>query len=155
MTRVGEVDERGLTVHASAALVGGQGVLIRGRPGSGKSSLLLSLLYGASATTLVADDRVVLTAANGRLVASVPEAIAGRMEVRGVGIVRRSHRSPAAIDLVVDMLPLEECPRLPSAEERRAVIEGVALPRIFVATGAADGAHRVRAALAVLEELYY
>lgn len=138
------------TVHASAALVDGRGVLIRGRSGSGKSSLLLCLLYSEPNAMLVADDRVVLTAVDGRILASVPDAIAGRMEVRGVGIVCRPHVSPAAVDLVVDLVPLAECPRLPDTDEARALVDGIPLPRIFVAAGAADGASRVRAALAAI-----
>jgi serine kinase of HPr protein (carbohydrate metabolism regulator) len=135
------------TVHASVALVGGKGVLIRGKSGSGKSSLLLALISSAGAT-LVADDRVHLAAQGGSLVARVPAAIAGLMEVRGVGIVRRPHIASAAVDLVVDLLPLAECPRLPDGGEARAVLEGIAVPRIFIAIGAHDGAPRVQAALA-------
>ena len=136
------------TIHASAARVGASGVLIRGIAGSGKSSLLLSLVFGPGDVVLVADDRVIVAANGGRLIAAVPEAIAGRIEVRGVGIIRRPHVSPVPIDLVVDLLPLAECPRLPDAAEKRTVIEGIAVPRIFVAVGAVDGPARVRAALA-------
>jgi serine kinase of HPr protein (carbohydrate metabolism regulator) len=139
------------TIHASVARLGTRGVLIRGAAGSGKSSLLLSLIFGAGEATLVADDRVVLAATGGRVVAAVPEAIAGRIEVRGVGIVRRPCVSSVTIDLVVDLLPLEECPRLPDDAERQTVVEGVVVPRIFVAVGAADGASRVRATLADMD----
>ena len=139
------------TVHASVARLGTRGVLIRGAAGSGKSSLLLSLIFDAGAM-LVADDRVALAASGGRLVATAPETIAGRMEVRGVGIVRRPYVSPATIDLVVDLLPLDECPRLPDEAERQTIIEGVAVPRIFVAADAGGGAARVRVALADLYE---
>jgi HPr kinase/phosphorylase len=136
------------TVHASVALIGEGGVLIRGPSGSGKSSLLLSLLADDTAA-LVADDRVALAAANGRLIASVPDEIAGLMEIRGQGIVRRPHVSPVVVDLVVDLAPVEACPRLPLSEaDGRVVIAGVTLPRVHVAIGAADGAVRVRAALA-------
>lgn len=136
------------TVHASAARVGSHGVLIRGASGSGKSSLLLSLLFGSSDGVLVADDRVVLSVEDGRLVAAAPKTIAGSMEVRGVGIIRRPYASPVAIDLVVDLVPLAEVPRLPDDAEAHVVIAGVMLRRIFVAAGTADGALRVRAALA-------
>jgi serine kinase of HPr protein (carbohydrate metabolism regulator) len=134
------------TVHASVALVAGQGVLIRGKSGAGKSSLLLALISSANAT-LVADDRAHVSARNGRVVATVPDRIAGQMEVRGVGIVSRPHVPSAAIDLVVDLLPLADCPRLPDADEARAVLDGVAVPRIYIAIGAHDGAARVSAAL--------
>ncbi|HZP19401.1 MAG TPA: serine/threonine protein kinase [Bauldia sp.] len=139
-------------VHATAALVGGRGVLIRGASGSGKSSLLLALIDRAPAECrLVADDRVELSVEDGRLVARAPEAIAGLFEIRGLGIVRRDHVSPADVDLVVDLKPLAECPRLPSDEEKRIVLEGVALPRLILPANAADGAVRVRAALALME----
>jgi serine kinase of HPr protein (carbohydrate metabolism regulator) len=131
-------------------MIGGRGVLIRGRSGSGKSSLLLALLESGPGAMLVADDRVALSAERNRLRATVPAAIAGQMEVRGLGIVRRPHVSSAFVDLVIDLLPLEECPRLPTAAERTVVLEGVALPRVFVSIGAADAAVRVRAALAAL-----
>jgi len=138
------------TVHASVALLGEGGVLIRGPSGSGKSSLLLSLLSDDGAA-LVADDRAALTAANGRLVAAVPDEIAGLMEIRGQGIARRPYVSPVVVDLVVDLAPVEACPRLPLGDEdARAVIAGIVLPRIHVAIGAGDGAARVRAALAQL-----
>jgi HPr kinase/phosphorylase len=144
------------TIHASVADLGRHGVLIRGESGSGKSSLLLSLLDGDPATArLVADDRACLATEGDRLVASVPEVIAGRMEIRGVGIVRRPYVPRVAVDLVVDLLPLGECPRLPTEEESRVVLEGVAVSRIFIATGAHDGAARVKAALDHLARTNY
>ncbi|HVY19229.1 MAG TPA: serine/threonine protein kinase [Bauldia sp.] len=135
------------TIHASVASLRGRGVLIRGRSGSGKSSLLLSLIEHAGAT-LVADDRVYLVAHDAGLTASPPATIAGQMEIRGVGIVRKPYASSAPVDLVVDLLPLAECPRLPDESEAHAILEGVAVPRIFVAIGAHDGVARVLGALA-------
>jgi serine kinase of HPr protein (carbohydrate metabolism regulator) len=137
------------TVHASVARVGAQGVLIRGASGSGKSSLLMALLTSRDAgAVLVADDRALLAVEDGRLTASVPPALAGLMEIRGTGIVRREHIPATAIDLVVDLKPLAECPRYPTDEEAFAVLAGVRLPRIFIAIGTHDGVARVIAALA-------
>ncbi len=80
------------TVHASAVLVGEHGVLIRGASGSGKSSLVLGLIdRDPSSTRLIADDRVHLDADRGRLVAAAPDTIAGKLEVRGQGIVEVAH----------------------------------------------------------------
>ncbi len=139
---------RAETVHACAAKIGSRGVLIRGAAGSGKSSLLLQILDAdRDRNALVADDRVVLRVEDGRLRAEVPTAIAGLMEIRGQGIVRLAYVSPAEIDLVVDVVPLTDCPRMPSATERSIHLQGIALPRIFVAGGAGDGAARVNAAL--------
>ena len=115
------------TVHASAVLLGERGVLIRGAAGSGKSSLLLGLLTDAAASTwLIADDRVMLTPANGRLIAAVPPVLAGLLEIRGQGIVRRRFVSPA------------ETVSIASTE----------LPLLRLPIGLADGPVRVRAAVA-------
>lgn len=145
----------GDTVHASAAAVGGRGVLIRGRSGSGKSSLLLALLATVPDAVLVADDRVAVSAVAGRLSAAVPAAIAGRLEVRGLGIVHRPHISPVLVDVVVDLLPLEECPRLPAPGQRMTTLAGIAVPRVFIAIGAPDASVRVLAALAAFSGKFY
>ena len=135
-------------VHASAVRVGEHGVLIRGPSGAGKSSLLLGLLTLFRGTsTLVADDRVILTPQGGELIAAVPENLAGLMEVRGQGIVRRPYVSPARLHLVVDLRPFAECPRLPGPGDEAASVEGVALPRLILPIGAVDGAARVGVAL--------
>jgi len=133
------------TVHASAVLIGGCGVLIRGASGSGKSSLVLGLIdRDPSSTRLVADDRVHLDADRGRLFAAVPEAIAGKLEIRGQGIVEVPHVSPAVICLVVDLLPRNRCPRLPETVDTRVEVRGVILPRLMLPIGSIDGPARVR-----------
>jgi serine kinase of HPr protein (carbohydrate metabolism regulator) len=135
------------TVHGSAVRLGPHGILIRGASGSGKSTLVLHLLAGDAAAQLIADDRVILSVAGGRLLASAPEPLAGLLEVRGQGLIRRPFVSPASIDLVVDLRPPAECPRLPAPEEERTVILGLALPRLILPAGLADGALRVRIAV--------
>jgi serine kinase of HPr protein (carbohydrate metabolism regulator) len=137
------------TVHASAVLLGERGVLIRGAAGSGKSSLLLGLLADAAASTwLIADDRVILTPANGRLVAAVPPMLAGLLEIRGQGIVRRPFVSPARLHLVVDLLPRSDCDRMPMPQAETVSIASIELPLLRLPIGIADGPVRVRAALA-------
>ena len=135
------------TVHASAVRFADRGILIRGASGSGKSALVLHLLAADPHARLIADDRVALSVADGRLVAAVPEALAGLLEVRGQGIIRRPHLSPAALDLVIDLRPLDECPRLPEPADERVAINDVALPRLILPCGLADGPLRVRIAL--------
>jgi len=135
------------TVHASAVRFAGRGILVRGGSGSGKSALVLQLLFADAEARLVADDRVILSADAGRLVATVPEGLAGLLEVRGQGIVRRPHVSPAPVDLVVDLRPLADCPRLPEPDDERVAILGLDLPRLILPSGAADGVVRLRVAL--------
>lgn len=138
----------GETIHAGAVRVGLHGVLVLGAPGSGKSSLLLALIEDPRQdAVLVADDRVILSAGK-RLVARAPETLAGLMEVRGIGIVRRPCVAEAAIDLVVELRPIGDCPRLPDEEDRRIALAGVALPRLILPSGCHDAALRVRVALA-------
>jgi HPr kinase/phosphorylase len=129
------------TVHASAVLVGARAVLIRGPSGSGKSRLTLDLIEAARTGSLpfarlVADDRVHLETANGRLLARPAKALVGLIEVRGVGLRRIAHEPSAVVGLVVD-LAAAEAQRLPDAAERIAEIGGIKLPRLAVASGAA------------------
>jgi HPr kinase/phosphorylase len=129
------------TVHASAVLVGPRAVLIRGPSGSGKSQLAFELIEMARAhalpfARLVADDRVHLQAANGRLLARPAEALAGLIEVRGAGLMRLAHETSAVVGLVVD-LAAADAQRLPEASSRRTQIDGIELPRLAVASGAA------------------
>jgi serine kinase of HPr protein (carbohydrate metabolism regulator) len=135
------------TIHASAVLMGTNGVLIRGASGSGKSALLLALIaLDPVLNVLAADDRVALAAHHGRLVAGAPESLAGLIEVRGQGILTRPYVSPVVIDLVVDLLPLAECPRMPEPDER-AEIAGLSLPRLALPAGTGDGPLRILTAL--------
>jgi serine kinase of HPr protein (carbohydrate metabolism regulator) len=138
------------TVHASAVLVGETGVLIRGEPGSGKSSLVLALLDGDPPARLVADDRVVLAVAGGRLVAAPPDSLSGLIEIRGQGIVRRPFVAPVIVRLVVDLVPALALPRLPGKDEARVVVAGIGLPRVFLVAGNSDLDVRVRNAIADL-----
>ena len=106
------------TVHASAVLVGARAVLIRGPSGAGKSRLALELIDAARAgrlrfARLVGDDRVHLQRVNGRLLVRPAEALAGLIELRGVGILRRDYEPCAVVGLVVD-LDAADAQRLPA-----------------------------------------
>lgn len=70
-----------------ARRIGGvwRGIMIEGPSGAGKSDLALRAL--AHGFQLVADDRVLLWAADGRLYGRAPDVLAGQIEVRGLGIV--------------------------------------------------------------------
>lgn len=129
------------TLHASAVLVGARAVLIRGSSGSGKSRLAFDLIEAGRTgalrfARLVADDRVYLEAANGRLVARPAQALAGLIELRGIGLLRLTHEPRAIVGLVID-LAAADANRLPSADQRLVEVEGIMLPRLPVAAGAA------------------
>jgi HPr kinase/phosphorylase len=73
-----------MLLHASCAARGADAVLFLGPPGAGKSDLLLRLMERG--WHLVADDQLRLAAADGALSATAPAALAGMLEVRGLGI---------------------------------------------------------------------
>jgi serine kinase of HPr protein (carbohydrate metabolism regulator) len=126
----------GPSIHASAVLVGARALLIRGPAGSGKSSLALALVRAAQASLiafgrLVADDRTLVEAAHGRLLARPAPELAGLLEVRGLGIRRLPHEPVAVVSHVVD-LAVTDIHRLPDDSERKVTISGIMLPRVAV-----------------------
>ncbi len=127
-------------MHASAVLIGSRAALIRGPAGSGKSRLALALIEAAATgrirfARLVADDRVELTASHGRLLVSPPAALAGLIEVRGLGVRRIAFEAVAVAGLVID-LAAADGERIPAASARIIDVGGVALPRLPVAAAA-------------------
>ncbi|WP_025051331.1 HPr kinase/phosphorylase [Sulfitobacter noctilucae] len=114
------------TLHATAISVGGRAALILGASGAGKSTLALQLIcYGA---VLVADDRTTLHVNGTKLIASVPPALEGRIEARGVGLLELPQAGPAPVALVVD-LDREEPDRLPRPHDYSVL--GVTLPCLW------------------------
>jgi hypothetical protein len=63
---------------------GWRGVLIEGPSGAGKSDLALRAL--SQGFRLVADDRTLVWASGGDLYGRAPDALAGLMEIRGLGV---------------------------------------------------------------------
>jgi serine kinase of HPr protein (carbohydrate metabolism regulator) len=128
-------------VHASAVLVGERALLIRGPAGAGKSRLAFALLDAAGTgilpyARLVADDRVRIFVASGRLLAAAPETIRGMIEARGLGIRRVECEPLALVGLVVDLAALDGT-RLPEASAGEVEILGVKLARLPIAAGEA------------------
>ena len=129
-----------ILLHASCVAIDGLGVLVRGPSGAGKSDLALRLIdEGAE---LVADDYCEVEAIDGALVAKAPSLIAGRMEVRGHGIVPLPHRDRVTIAAVINLAPWREIERLP--EETETVIAGVSLPWIKLDPTGVSATARVR-----------
>jgi hypothetical protein len=125
------------TIHASVVLTGARAVLIRGPAGSGKSRLALNLIHAASGgqlifARLVADDRVFIEAAHGRLIARPPAALAGLLEVHGLGIAQLPYEPMAVVSWVVD-LDVAAPMRMPDDSAAHAVVAGVRIRRLSVA----------------------
>jgi len=128
-----------MQIHGSCASRGGLGVLLLGPAGSGKSDLVLRLC--AHGFELVADDRVDI--ADG--IARPPPALAGLLEVRGLGIFRLPYAAETKLALVVDLAPSFSpmASRLPEPE-RHAALD---LPLVRIDAGAASAPERVALAL--------
>jgi HPr kinase/phosphorylase len=123
------------TIHATAVLLGPKAALIRGPSGSGKSHLAWDLLQSTLPfTRLVADDRVHVEARAGRLLLHPAPALAGLIELRGLGIRRLPYEPLAVAGLVVD-LAAPDADRQPGPQATQILIEGVSLPRLAVAAG--------------------
>ena len=130
------------TIHASCVARGGRGILIAGRSGSGKSDLALRLLDRGA--VLVSDDYTAVRAKDGALIASAPANIAGKMEVRGVGIVDAATADAVPVAFFVDLDATVE--RLPEPDAAK-VIAGIAIP--LMALGSLEASAPIKVELAL------
>ena len=130
------------TLHASTVAKNGRAVLLTGPSGSGKSDLALRLLDRGF--TLVSDDQTIVRKVGDRLVASAPPNIAGKLEIRGIGIVDMESVNDVPIGLYVELT--SEITRLPDDRRERPVL-GVQLPLVSVDALTASAASKVSLAL--------
>ena len=141
-----------LHIHGTCIALGARAVLLRGPSGSGKSDLAFRLIRGDASgeTRLVADDQVALEERGGHLLARAPAALAGLLELRGLGLVAVPAIAEAPLALIVDLVPRDAVPRLPEA--RYEALREVRLP--VLALHAFDGTAplKLRLALETLPE---
>ena len=130
------------TLHASTVASEGRAVLIGGPSGAGKSDLALRLLDRGF--TLVSDDRTMVRRDADRLIASSPPNIAGKLEIRGIGIVDIETVNNLPVALFVELT--SEIQRLPDENRERPVL-GVRIPLISIDAMAASAPSKVALAL--------
>ena len=130
------------TVHASTVAMDGRAVLISGPSGSGKSDLTLRLLDRGF--TLVSDDQTLVRREEDRLIASAPPTIAGKLEIRGIGIVDMEHVNDMPVALLVELT--SDIQRLPDDNRERPIL-GLSLPLISIDAMAASAPSKVALAL--------
>jgi serine kinase of HPr protein (carbohydrate metabolism regulator) len=121
-------------VHGTCVALGRTAALLRGPSGAGKSDLALRFLFMArrgpaalEAPVLVADDQVRLVRDGPRLLARAPDAIRGKLEVRGIGIVEVKALAEGELVLLVDLAAPADIERLPHADASEKLL-GVELP---------------------------
>ncbi len=108
----------------------GQGLLIKGASGSGKSALALQMMaYGCD---LVADDRVALSIRAEHLMADAPLSLPKLIEARGIGLIPAMLSGSAKLVAVVDM-DILETDRLPKKHEITLI--GKSLPLFYRVEG--------------------
>jgi serine kinase of HPr protein (carbohydrate metabolism regulator) len=134
--------------------LGKRAALLRGASGCGKSDLALRFLFlarrGPAAMEpplLVADDQVCLSRDGDRILASAPESIQGKMEVRGLGILGIKSVPASELVLVVDLVAPGEVPRLPEPDSTVQLL-GLDLPLLRLAPLESSAAIKLALALA-------
>ena len=110
---------------------------------SGKSDLALRLIDGGA--RLIADDQTVVTRRGDRLFAAPPAAIAGRLEVRGLGIVALDYAVDMQLAAVFDLVPQQTIERLP--DDMTVALLNIPLPLVRLDPTAPSAAAKVRLAV--------
>jgi serine kinase of HPr protein (carbohydrate metabolism regulator) len=113
-------------LHATAVAIGGVAVLIEGPSGSGKSDLALRLIDRGA--VLISDDQTLLIRAGSRLLARPPQTIAGKLEIRGVGILSMPHVTDIPVAMLVRLQ--DQVQRMPDRRIRR--IAGIDVPEVAI-----------------------
>ena len=131
-----------LLLHGSAVSLNGKGVLFLGESGRGKSDLALQMIDRGA--LLIADDQVRLSRDGDRLIAEAPPALAGLIEIRGVGIMRLPYRKNT-LDLAVDLDLEGEEDRLPEAKTAHWC--GLSLRKIQINGRSASAVAKINLAL--------
>jgi serine kinase of HPr protein (carbohydrate metabolism regulator) len=130
------------TIHSSTVASDGRAVLISGPSGSGKSDLALRLLDRGF--TLVSDDQTIVKRDGDRLLASAPPTIAGKLEIRGIGIVEMERTDNVPVALIVELTG--DLQRFPDDSRERPIL-GVRLPLVTIDAMTASAPSKVALAL--------
>lgn len=132
----------GETVHASSVAIDNRAVLITGPSGAGKSDLALRLVDRGF--TLVSDDQTIVRRDGNRLIAAAPTTIAGKLEIRGIGILDLEAVSDVPVALLVELTG--DIERMPDDSRERPIL-GVSIPLVTIDAMTASASAKVVLAL--------
>lgn len=133
------------TLHATSVAIDGRVVLLCGPSGAGKSDLALRLIDRGA--ILVSDDYTLVKRIDGQLVATAPETIRGKMEVRGLGIIAMAAVADAPVALLADLF--DKVDRMPLTPLYRSVA-GMDVPVVKIAPFEPSAPIKVELALGTL-----
>ncbi len=134
-------EEQKSGLHATTVQIRGRGVMLMGKSGAGKTETALTLIERAvtrgEEALLVSDDRTLLHVDGSKLIASVPDSLAGGVEIRGAGLFTVAYVKQTPIDLVVILVSREKAERYPSGENWQ--FEGIEIPRLLLPELSSNG----------------
>ncbi|MDX5366735.1 MAG: aldolase [Alphaproteobacteria bacterium] len=141
-----------LYIHGTCVALGARALLLRGPSGAGKSDLAFRLVREdpGGETRLVADDQVAIREAGAVLLASAPAALAGLVELRGLGLVALPSAGETPLALIADLVARVSVPRI--AEPRYETILGISLPVISLHAFDGTATAKLRLALETLPD---
>lgn len=115
------------TVHATAIAIEGHGVLLTGSSDAGKSDLALRLIDRGA--TLVSDDQTELRVENDTILLNPPDNIAGKIEIRALGIISVDHVKNIPLRMKVRLVDKPD--RYPM-DRQSEVIEGIRIACVSI-----------------------
>ena len=130
-------------VHGTCIAIDGEGVLLRGPSGSGKSDLALRMIDNGA--VLVGDDQLQLSRSENQLIARAPDVLSGQLEIRGLGIVPVASVPQAPLLLVIDLVPADQVLRFP--ETGSCTYLGIRIPLLSLAAFEASAPAKLRQGL--------
>ena len=111
--------------YGTSLVVRNKGILLRGKPGSGKSDLALRLMHQGA--VLISDDQTDITLSDHKqLILSGPKTLQGKLEVRGIGILNMPFCKKHTLDILIDLKNWQDIDRLP--EKTFEDIKGTVCP---------------------------
>jgi serine kinase of HPr protein (carbohydrate metabolism regulator) len=142
MTDAPDPDDTTSLLHATCVAIDGRAFLLMGESGAGKSDLALRLIDRGA--LLISDDYTDCKLRDGQLFAYPPLTIAGKMEVRYIGVVSMPHVHDVPVALAIR---LDDKPQRMPDQTTNIDILGVSLP-VF-ALNAFEGSAPIKTELAL------